>query len=731
MKKVLLLCSMFVVAAWAMAQTPRPAGVTEGIFYDKPNKGDVTVSFYAADKSGNVPVKIFILSSLSGWAASNDYLCNQDGGYFWYTFKGLQPGKEFAFQYYAQKTSGAVRFADPYSTKVLHNDDQWEPKKADPTLMPYPTKDLLDENGKQLYPRCMANGYLTVLHPNKPEFPWSNATKNFKRPNKNNLVIYEAWVYDFSPKRTYRAMVERLDYLKNLGINALELMPVSEFEGNKSWGYNPTYYCAVDKAYGSEWDFKILVDECHKRGIAVIVDMVFNHATGLQPWNALWGKTKSPYMLPNYPHGDEFFEEFNHNYKGTRDYFTYVLKHWLTELKVDGFRLDLAHGLSGETYKETDVVINLRNLYNNGVKAVSSDAYMILEYWRSLTAQCVKYGMMCWDNQTTAFYKAAEARGSEANFNNVNRDNYVTYAASHDEQRPAWKAYKYGLANQQGSSATAVKNRLKRVPSVVAWGALLNGPQMIWMFDEMGYDYSHCSNPSGTAGNENDKGVKPCYETDGKPVPEAKGWYEDADRMAAYKKVGQIIQLRTRLAPSVFEGNPTSSDVASGRTLRSVIWGEGTSRIFAIVNQGESAQSFTLPTGNSWYDYLAGSPSAMAAGTSISLPAGDMKVYTAKKFTLPTIPDSYTAEDFVYVGVEDVVEDGKLASLYPSMATDFVTVTADEQITAVQLMALSGKVYKPAYTEDGLVDVAPYEPGLYLLVVRFETFERAFKVIKL
>jgi hypothetical protein len=121
----------------------------------------------------------------------------------------------------------------------------------------------------------------------------------------------------------------------------------------------------------------------------------------------------------------------------------------------------------------------------------------------------------------------------------------------------------------------------------------------------------------------------------------------------------------------------------------------------------------------------------MAAGTSISLPAGDMKVYTAKKFTLPTIPDSYTAEDFVYVGVEDVVEDGKLASLYPSMATDFVTVTADEQITAVQLMALSGKVYKPAYTEDGLVDVAPYEPGLYLLVVRFETFERAFKVIKL
>ena len=720
MKKALLLCSMFVVAAWAMAQTPRPAGVTEGIFYDKPNKGDVTVSLYAANKNGETPTKVYILSDLSKWKTNKNYLCNQDGGYFWYTFTGLEQGKEFAFQYFALRKLGSkitVGIADPYSTKVLHPDDKWEPAEADPTLMPYPSSTK--------FTGSMAQGYVSVLHPGKPAFPWSDATLNFKRPNKNNLVIYEAWVYDFAPERTYKAMTARLDYLKNLGVNVLELMPVSEFEGNKSWGYNPTYYCAVDKAYGSENDFKTLVDECHKRGIAVVVDMVFNHATGLQSWNALWGKDLSPYYNPNNPHGDAFFEDLNHNYQGTRDYFTYVLKHWLTEYKVDGFRLDLAHGFSGSTYKETDVVNSLKTYYNNGVKSVAPDAYFILEYWRSLTSQCVSAGMLCWDNQTTAFVKAAEGRGSEANFTNVNRDGYVTYAASHDEQRPAWKAYKYGLGGQTGTSATAVKNRLKRVPSVVAWGALLNGPQMIWMFDEMGYDYSHCASPSGDY-NDSDKGQEPCRETDGKPVPESLGWYKDADRMAAYKKVAQIIQLRTRLAPSVFESNPKSSSVGLNKPLRSVIWGEGNSRIFAIVNQGTSAQTFTLPTGNSWYDYLAGSSTLMAEGTSLTLAAGDMKVYTAKKFNLPNIPDNY-----IFVGVEDVVEDGKLASLYPSMATDFVTVTADEQITAVQLMALSGKVYKPAYTEDGLVDVAPYEPGLYLLVVRFETFERAFKVIKL
>lgn len=725
MRKVLLLCSMFVMAAWAMAQTPRPAGVTEGIFYDKPNKGDVTVSFYAADKDGNVPKKIYILSSLSNWKTNTDYLCNQDGGYFWYTFKGLEQGKEFAFQYLAQKASGIVKFADPYSTKVLHNDDKWEPKTADSTLMDYPSSDV--------YPNCMAGGYLTVLHPGKPEFPWSDATKNFKRPDKNNLVIYEAWVYDFSPKRTYRAMVERLDYLKNLGINALELMPVSEFEGNKSWGYNPTYYCAVDKAYGSEWDFKILVDECHKRGIAVIVDMVFNHATGLQPWNALWGKTKSPYMLPNYPHGDEFFEEFNHNYQGTRDYFAYVLRHWMTELKVDGFRLDLAHGLSGETYKETDVVINLKNLYNNGVKAVASDGYMILEYWRNLTASCVSAGMLCWDNMTSNFYEVmmgwVAQGGDKDNLSRANRDGYVTYASSHDEQRPAWKTMTYGKVGK-GNTATALKTRLQRVPGTIAFGALLNGPQMIWMFDELGYDYSHCSNPSGTSGNDQDKGGSPCYETDGKPIPEAKGWYQDADRMAAYKKTAQIIQLRTRLLPSVFAGNPTSSDVGANRALRSVIWGEGTNRIFVITNHGTTEQSFTLPEGNSWYDYLAGGTTSMAAGTALKLAAGDIKVYTAKKIALPVIPDSYSDKDFVYVGVEDVNAD-KPASVYPSVANDFITINAEEEITNVQLMALSGQVYAPEYSEDGVVEVAGYNPGLYLLVVRFETFERAFKVIKL
>ena len=139
-----------------------------------------------------------------------------------------------------------VKISDPYSEKVLHSHDQWEPTQQYPDLMPYPSQ---------------GDGYVTVIQTNKPAFQWSTQTLNFQKPNRNNLVIYELWVYDFSPIRNIRAVTTRLDYLQNLGVNAIQVMPVAEFEGNMSWGYNPTHYLAMDKAYGTSNDLKRFVDE--------------------------------------------------------------------------------------------------------------------------------------------------------------------------------------------------------------------------------------------------------------------------------------------------------------------------------------------------------------------------------------------------------------------------------------------------------------------------------------
>lgn len=697
----------------------RPAGITDGIFYDANDPTKVTVSLLVnPSKSGVKASNVYILCDANNWNFNNNYQCYKDGNYFWYTFTGLTAGKEYAFQYGVKMSNGSfVQISDPYSTKVLHGDDKWEPKTQDPTLMDYP-------NG--------GSGYVTVIQPGKKAFNWSKETLNFKRPNKNNLVIYEIWPYIFSENRGFKGILNRLDYFENLGVNAIEFMPLCEFDGNLSWGYSPNHYFAIDKAYGTEEQFKTIVDECHKRGIAVIVDMVFNHATGNCSHEKLYGGYNNlkdnPYFNVSAPHGASVFEDWNHAYAETKNYLTRALKFWLQEYKVDGFRMDLSHGFCGTNCN--DRVSNINYYYNNGVKAVASDAYFILEHWEGMNERggYVNNGMMCWENTNNAYMQIAMGWLKDGDaLTEANKDGYVSYTSSHDEQRPFWKAKKYG----NGAIATNEATRLGRIAATVGMCAMLNGPQMFYMFDELGYDYSFCSNASG-AGDQNDKApygstqAQPCHDTDAKPIPETKGWYSNTNRMNQYKKLGQLIQLRTKIAPSVFAGNPSSSDLASGKALRSIIYGSGNSRIFIIANFGTTAQSFKLPTGNNWYDYLAGSTSQLAAGQSISLAAGDIKAYTATKYTLPDVPNAYT-----FVGIEDVkAENAPNSSIYPSVTSDFIKIDSEEAISDVKVVALSGAIYSPNYTEEGVIDVTTLEEGLYLLVVRYQTYEQAYKFIK-
>jgi 1,4-alpha-glucan branching enzyme len=148
---------------------------------------------------------------------------------------------------------------------------------------------------------------VSTFEMNPTAYNWS--ITDFDRPDKNTLAIYELLVRDFVSEHSFDAIRAKLDYLATLGINAIELMPINEFDGNLSWGYNPCYYFAVDKYYGTERALKQLVDECHKRGIAVILDVVFNHATGLNPMNKLYPLAQNPWFNVNPPHGDNVFED--------------------------------------------------------------------------------------------------------------------------------------------------------------------------------------------------------------------------------------------------------------------------------------------------------------------------------------------------------------------------------------------------------------------------------------
>ena len=553
---------------------------------------------------------------MTNWKLSGDYQLYKDGNYFWITLTGLDPGKEYRFQYAVERADGVKKqISDLYSEKVLHPDDQYEPKNVDPNLLDYPAG---------------ADGYVTVIQPGKPAFHWSDATLHFHRPNKNNLIIYELWIYDYTEGRSLKGLMKRLDYIQNLGVNAIELMPICEFDGNYNWGYSPNHYFAPDKAYGTEEMYKTFIDECHKRGMAVILDMVFNHATGLNPMNKLYPYgselAQNPWFNVTAPHSDNVYEDWNHGFEPAHEMFIRALQYWLTEYKVDGFRLDLSHGLCSD--QPNTSVGNLKDYYDHGVKAVSPDAYMILEHWGSNMGterpQLVNYGMQCWSNTSNAYCQTAMGWLQDGDgFAEANKDGYVSYCESHDEERMQYKCKKYG----NGDLQTNVALRLGRVAENVAFNVLLNGSHMLWMWEEIGYDFSINSDID----HPND--YRESYRCNKKPRPEIRSYFTNAERVDVFTKCAQVITLRTQLMPTVFEGNPTSVSINAGSKLRKIQWG---SDVFVAANfDVASNQAVTLPSGT-WYDYLNGATTALGTYT---LAPGELKVFTGSPVQAPTFTD--------------------------------------------------------------------------------------------
>ena len=591
----------------------RPSGVDNGIYYGSDGTS-VTLCTYAASKTAAAN-RVFLIGDMTDWKLDAAHQLYKDGNYFWITLTGLESGKEYRFQYAVERSDGVRKqISDLYSEKVIHPDDKWEPKTADPSLIDYPK-------------RGADGGYVTVIQPGKPAYNWSDATLNFKRPDKNNLVIYELWVYDYTAARTLENVRQRLDYLQQLGVNAIELMPICEFEGNYNWGYSPTHYFAPDRAYGSENDYKRFIDECHQRGIAVILDMVFNHATGQNPMNKLYpygtDLSQNPWFNVTAPHSDNVYEDWNHGFTPAHTMFTRALQYWLKEYKVDGYRLDLSHGLCSD--KPNTSVENLKDYYAKGVKAVASDAYMILEHWggnmSSERPALVKEGMLCWSNTNNAYMQAAMGwlRDGDS-FSDANQDGYVSYCESHDEERMQYKCRKYG----NGSIATDVATRISRVPVSVAFNVLLNGSHMLWQFEEIGYDFSINCDASHEGADDSQ------YRCNIKPRPEPKGYFKDERRITAYEKCAMAINLRTRIMPEVFAGNPTSVNIGSGVKVRTIQWG---SDVYVVGNFDVAAQTTTLPSGT-WYDYL--SDDNIASG-NVTLTPGELRIYTGKKVDKPMI----------------------------------------------------------------------------------------------
>ena len=167
-------------------------------------------------------------------------------------------------------------------------------------------------------------------------FQWTD--ENFRMPDTEARIIYEAHVGDFTDEGTFNAMAHQLGYLKDLGVNVLELMPIFEFPGDFSWGYNPAFTMAPEKSYGSLNDFKNLVNAAHGHGIGVILDIVFNHVAGEHPFTQLYGPDENPFFDgKENPWG---FPNLDQQSDAVKGYIHSIQQYWLEDCHIDGFRYD-------------------------------------------------------------------------------------------------------------------------------------------------------------------------------------------------------------------------------------------------------------------------------------------------------------------------------------------------------------------------------------------------------
>ena len=570
----------------------RPANVKNGV---NVNGNEATFVLFAPGKKS-----VVLLADFNQYAPSNEYMMKKDGDYFWTTVSGLEEGVEYGYQYLVD---GTIKIGDPYATKIL---DPWNDKWISASVYP----------NLKAYPAEYTSDIVSVFELNPAEYTWT--ATSYERPAENSLAIYELLIRDFTEEGSINAVTAKLDYLETLGVNAIELMPIQEFDGNDSWGYNPCFFFAADKAYGTEEAYKVFIDECHKRDIAVIIDVVFNHATGQHPYAKMWwdggaNKTASnnPFFNVDAPHNWSVFHDFNHTYAETVAYIDDVLEYWMEEYNVDGFRFDLTKGFvqnpgNYDAGGYSAQRIGILKHYAETIRAVDQNAYIIFEHFCDQSEETELYnsvGALCWNNNQRGGYKESVlgfTGGGKSNFSDFKKGR-INNIETHDEERIAYDAIKYAQ-----SWAKPWDVLTKRLQAVYAFHFLTPYPKMMWQFGELGYDVS----------------IEENGRTGRKPV--RWNYYDDANRKALYDAMSKIISWRTdneeyygASEVTVHTWKVNDADMG-GKTLvmDKVI-------VVANFNNTEASTTITNPNPGEWTNLMTGEKVQVNGSHTFTLAGSD------------------------------------------------------------------------------------------------------------
>jgi len=599
---------------------PLPVGIVDGINYI--NDSTVTLSFFVHYKKF-----AHVIGDFNDWQVDPAYLMRQtpDRSRFWLTITGLQPRQEYIYQYLVE---GDRRIADPYTEQISDpGNDQYISDETYPDLISYPT-------GK-------TTEIASVFQIGEAPYQWQ--VENFDRPQSPDLVIYELLIRDFIKEHDYKTLIDTLGYFERLGVNAIELMPINEFEGNSSWGYNPSFYFAPDKYYGPQNELKRFIDECHKRGIAVIIDVVLNHAYGQCPLVRLHIEdlSESPWFNVSAPHTDfSWGYDFNHEKQATKDFTDRFVTYWLIDYNIDGFRFDFTRGFTNKygpsgARDESRIAI-LKRIYDH-IRSVDSTAYVILEHLvddNTEKESLADYGMLLWENMNQAYSQSAmgwledSQRSSDLSWGYFktrgwSKPGLITYMESHDEP---WLMYK-NLHFGRSSGDYNIKNlstALDRIKLVSTFFFTLPGPKMMWQFGELGYDR-----------NLPESGPDRCD-----PKPILWNYYDQPERRNLYETISALIKLRNENSAFRDPNAIVQMRVGQGQYDRRINIANSDMAATIIGNFGVTTCDVNpnFQKTDTWYNYFSGdSLEVTDTQTPISLLPGEFHIFTDKKLETPVI----------------------------------------------------------------------------------------------
>lgn len=719
-----------------------PSGVDDGINYNASDATRATLVLSAPGKDF-----VYVAGSFNNWQPDASYAMRKDAstGKFWLELTGLTPGQNYTYQYWVVDTTpianspSLVKTADPFSTLVLSPfDDPYIPAASYPNMPAYP-----DGQEREV----------TVLQTGQTPYNWQ--VTNFNKPKKEDLVVYEVLIRDFDANRNFQDLINRIDYFKNLKVNAIQLMPVMEFEGNESWGYNTAFHMALDKYYGTANKMKEFVDLCHQNGIAVILDVALNHAFGRNPMVRMWMKdpdgngwdngpaSDSPYFNETATHSYSVGSDFNHSQTITRNYVKRVVKHWIQEFKIDGFRWDLTKGFTQNctgndactnSYQQDRV--DVLKEYADYSWSLDPTHYVIFEHlgadneeqqWANYRiGETPSKGVMMWSEMTYAYgqlimgFTGGNISRIGHTAHGFTAKRVMGYPESHDKDRLMYSAMTYG--NGAGTSPLGnLNNALARMPAIQATSLLVPGPKMLWHFADLGMQLSIYTCENGTVNDESATLAGDCKLAT-KPQPQwSQNWLGVPQRAQIYNDMAKMIALKVN--EPVFEGNYAISTDGNDVKQRIYVWDDALpantlKNVVVISNFSVGTQSVnpSFPYTGTWYNLMDNtSINVTNTQSTISLAPGTYRIFGN---ALPTLSN----DQF------DVMEN---VNLSPNPSNGFFTVNISTAQVAVY--SITGQMVKrfQGQIDGGQYDVSDLKSGLYLVKITDENRrEKTLKLIK-